>query len=74
MRNTKYSHKLPSAAMAHLDELLDEASKETFPASDAIAIDIELEADAEERGLAPRSPHSAQEQGEAGGTSAREIN
>ena len=29
--------------MAHLDELLDEALKETFPASDPIAINVELE-------------------------------
>jgi hypothetical protein len=59
MRNTKHSQKLSSAAMAHLDELLDEALKETFPASDAIAIDIKLEAAADERGPAARSWHSA---------------
>ena len=29
--------------MAHLDELLDEALKETFPASDPVAINVELE-------------------------------
>jgi hypothetical protein len=29
--------------MAHLDELLDEALKATFPASDPVAIDVELE-------------------------------
>ena len=29
--------------MAHLDELLDEALKETFPASDPVAIDVETE-------------------------------
>jgi hypothetical protein len=46
--------------MAHLDELLDEALKETFPASDAIAIDIEAAAD--ERGPAPRSLYPAQKQ------------
>jgi hypothetical protein len=28
------------AASAHLDELLDEALKQTFPASDPIAIDV----------------------------------
>jgi len=27
--------------MAHLDELLDEALKETFPASDPVAINVE---------------------------------
>ncbi len=31
------------AAVAHLNELLDEALQETFPASDPIAITIELE-------------------------------
>jgi hypothetical protein len=31
----------PPAAVAHIDALLDEALKETFPASDAVAIDIE---------------------------------
>ena len=29
------------AAKTHIDELLDEALEETFPASDAVAIDIE---------------------------------
>ena len=30
------------AAIEHLNELLDEALKETFPASDPIAIDVDL--------------------------------
>ena len=34
---------LSSSAVAHLDELLDEALEQTFPASDAVAIDIERE-------------------------------
>ena len=29
--------------MAHLDELLDQALKDTFPASDPVAINVELE-------------------------------
>jgi hypothetical protein len=29
------------AAKTHIDELLDEALEETFPASDSVAIDIE---------------------------------
>jgi hypothetical protein len=29
--------------MAHLDELLDQALKETFPASDPVAINVEVE-------------------------------
>jgi hypothetical protein len=32
-----------SSALAHLDGLLDEALEQTFPASDAVAIDIERE-------------------------------
>jgi hypothetical protein len=32
-----------SRALAHLDGLLDEALEQTFPASDAVAIDIERE-------------------------------
>ena len=36
-------HRLSSRALAHLDGLLDEALKQTFPASDAVAIDIERE-------------------------------
>jgi len=36
-------HRASSAASAHLDELLDEALEQTFPASDAVAIDFERE-------------------------------
>jgi hypothetical protein len=32
--------RLEQAEFQHLDELLDEALKETFPASDSVAIDI----------------------------------
>jgi len=46
----KKTQKRPAAATAHLDELLDEALKATFPASDPIAIDVELES--RERGIA----------------------
>jgi hypothetical protein len=35
--------KLSSAARAHLNELLDEALEETFPASDPIAVAVEFE-------------------------------
>jgi hypothetical protein len=47
MLTLKPLHKLP-AAMAHLDELLDEALKATFPASDPVAIDVELESPEQE--------------------------
>ncbi len=36
-------HRASSSAVAHLDKLLDEALEQTFPASDAVAIDIERE-------------------------------
>jgi ketosteroid isomerase-like protein len=36
-------HRLSSRALAHLDGLLDEALEQTFPASDAVAIDFERE-------------------------------
>jgi hypothetical protein len=39
----KKPHRASSAALAHLDELLDEALEQTFPASDAVAVDIEHE-------------------------------
>ena len=32
-----------TAAKAHLNELLDEALKQTFPASDPIAINVEVQ-------------------------------
>jgi ketosteroid isomerase-like protein len=35
------THRLSSRALAHLDGLLDEALEQTFPASDAVAIDFE---------------------------------
>ena len=42
MLTTKLLHTAP-AVMTHLDELLDEALKLTFPASDPIAVAVELE-------------------------------
>jgi hypothetical protein len=42
MLTTKRPHKPRPATMAHLNELLDEALEETFPASDPIAIAVEL--------------------------------
>jgi hypothetical protein len=43
MLTTKRPHKPRPATMAHLNELLDEALEETFPASDPIAIAVEPE-------------------------------
>jgi hypothetical protein len=43
MSATKILHKPAPAVMAHLDQLLDEALQETFPASDPIAVAVELE-------------------------------
>ena len=37
----KEAHKASAATSAHIDELLDEALKQTFPASDPVAINIE---------------------------------
>ncbi len=34
-------HRASSSVLAHLDGLLDEALEQTFPASDAVAIDFE---------------------------------
>jgi hypothetical protein len=39
----KHQHKSSSAEIARPDELLDEALKQTFPASDPIAINVELQ-------------------------------
>jgi hypothetical protein len=49
-------HKVSSTALAHLDRLLDEALEHTFPASDAVAIDIERDShDRESRVLDTRT-------------------
>jgi hypothetical protein len=44
-----------SAAMAHMNDLLDEALKQTFPASDPIAINVELESPEYEIATTPGS-------------------
>lgn len=50
MLTQKKTRKRPEAATAHLDELLDEALKATFPASDPIAINVEHESPEYENG------------------------
>ena len=47
---TKRPYKPVPATMAHLNELLDEALEETFPASDPIAIAVEPESSEPETG------------------------
>ena len=42
-----------SAAIAHMNDLLDEALKGTFPASDPIAINVELESPGHEIATTP---------------------
>ena len=50
-------HRASSSALAHLDGLLDEALEQTFPASDAVAIDIKREShDRKARVLESRTP------------------
>jgi hypothetical protein len=50
-------HRASSRALAHLDGLLDEALEQTFPASDAVAIDIERESpNREARVIDARAP------------------
>jgi hypothetical protein len=39
-RSEKKPQQPSSAAKAHVEDLLDEALKETFPASDPVAIDV----------------------------------
>jgi hypothetical protein len=55
MGATTHLQKLSSTARAHLDELLDEALEETFPASDPIAFPVELEMmESESQGIEDR--------------------
>jgi hypothetical protein len=56
----KKTQKSPSATTAHMNDLLDEALTETFPASDPIAINIELELPGDGIAITPRASHSAQ--------------
>jgi hypothetical protein len=42
MSTANHSHKPDLVAVLHLDQLLDEALEETFPASDPVAVAVEL--------------------------------
>ena len=56
MPTENHPQRASSGALAHLDGLLDEALEQTFPASDAVAIDIEREShDREARVLDSRT-------------------
>ena len=44
-------HRTSSNAVAHLDRLLDQALEQTFPASDAVAIQFERDREQEVRVL-----------------------
>jgi hypothetical protein len=43
MRTRKQPRKPPRATIAHLDRLLDEALRQTFPASDPVAIAVDVD-------------------------------
>ena len=53
MITPKNPQKFRSDEIAHMNDLLDEALKETFPASDPIAISFELEAPEHEIATTP---------------------
>ena len=60
MNPSKNPQKSSSAAIAHLNDLLDEALQETFPASDPIAINVELDLPRHGIAITPRASHAAQ--------------
>jgi len=45
MPDDKKAYTASEATLTHIDELLDEALKQTFPASDPVAINIERVSD-----------------------------
>ena len=67
MPATKPPLKYSSAAIEHLNELLDDALKTTFPASDPIAIYFELgmtrARNSNDTGFTPRSESQASQAG-----------
>ena len=54
----KHQHRPSPAVTAHLNQLLDEALSETFPASDPIAIAVEFESTEETGFYKPWSSRS----------------
>ena len=59
MSGSNKPDKQPQGAGGHIDELLDEALRQTFPASDAIAIDVEHVPYKRDVLAAPPSPRRA---------------
>ena len=55
MPDENKAHKASATTLAHIDELLDEALKQTFPASDPVAINVERTTD-EQRDAKPVHP------------------
>ena len=60
MITPKNPQKSRSATIAHMNDLLDEALTETFPASDPVAVSFELEAPEHEIATTPRVSRSTQ--------------
>ena len=58
MLTPKSPQKSRSITRAHMNDLLDEALKETFPASDPIAINVDLESPDHETAVTARSSPS----------------
>jgi hypothetical protein len=59
MITAKNTQKSPSAEITHMNDLLDEALTETFPASDPIAINVEREPAVRETAVTSRAAPSA---------------
>jgi hypothetical protein len=59
MSDAKKADEASAVALAHIDELLDEALKQTFPASDPVAINIEPASDKRRDAKPPPSVDSS---------------
>jgi hypothetical protein len=63
MSGSNRPDKQPQGGADHIDELLDEALRQTFPASDAVAIDVEHVAYKRDALADPSSPKRARSPG-----------
>jgi hypothetical protein len=59
MSDDKKAQEASAVTLAHIDELLDEALKQTFPASDPVAINIEPASDKRRDAKPPPSVDSS---------------